>query len=87
MPRSSNRHLTVGLAVTGRHPASRTGPDVDDHEIPGLGPDRNGNMLASLTPRPAGHSLGLVAALSGPWRPTAVACSRMLPPGDPATGQ
>ena len=34
--RSSDRHPTVGLAVTGRHPASRTGPER--------------NMPAPLTP-------------------------------------
>jgi hypothetical protein len=45
--RSSDRHLTVGLGVTGRHPASRTGPER--------------NMPAPLTLGSPGHGPGRAA--------------------------
>ncbi len=59
--RSHDRHLTVGLPVTGRHPASRTGPER--------------NMPAPLTPpltwpRPGSHR----RAFPAPWQATAAAC-------------
>src|ERR1039457_6026392 len=56
--RSYDRHLTVGLAVTGRHPASRTGPER--------------NMPAPLTPARRAQPRSCSRTFC-PWRLTAVA--------------
>jgi hypothetical protein len=72
--RSSDRHLTVGLAVTGRHPAARTGPER--------------NMPAPLTPpvTRAGPGSRNRTFPSPRGRSQQQPASRMLLPGDPTPG-
>lgn len=72
--RSSDRHLTVGPAVTALRPASRIGPERI--------------MSAPLAPaarraRPESRRRTFPA----PWLGTAVACPSGAVPGDPATVQ